>query len=542
MDESRSFPDNSLVSDQKKFKGMDHEVAELLWQNGQVVLNNQTHRKPISTSYESKQVHKADQPLKGSVPFGNLNSMIQEDETASWLQYALDDSMEKDFFSDFSYEIPNVDLIKSEKTSKEAASGAKNTKLASAEEAHVLVSSSTERSQPVVKQCNNLHSGKNVIPPPKLHIVNSTTCPTLDGGRIINSPNFSMPVKANLGSMNELHRDVEECSIMPMASSHCGSNQVHNEPNFSQVSSNGVSPMKIYAGDVKEDVRKMFSQNERGQTETIEMTLTSSSGGSRESDRMEKQTGGNQSHKRKERDADESECQSEEAEYASVEGNKPAQRSASSRRSRAAQVHNLSERRRRDRINEKMKALQELIPNCNKSDKASMLDEAIEYLKSLQLQLQIMWMGSGMTQMMYPSLQHYLSGMGMGMGMGMGHAPLPSIHGPMQLPRVASINHSISPVLSNQTPICTSQVLNPINLQNQVQNASIPDSYMHYLGIQPMQTAPQTTNLYMYGSETMQHNLRMALPNSTSPPSLPTGISPPCNAILFNKIQNDNLG
>lgn len=103
--------------------------------------------------------------------------------------------------------------------------------------------------------------------------------------------------------------------------------------------------------------------------------------------------------------------------------------------------------------------------------------------------MQIMWMGSGMTQMMYPSLQHYLSGMGMGMGMG--HAPLPSIHGPMQLPRVPPINHSISPVLSNQTPICTSQVLNPINLQNQVQNASIPDSYTHYLGIQPMQTAPQ---------------------------------------------------
>lgn len=93
--------------------------------------------------------------------------------------------------------------------------------------------------------------------------------------------------------------------------------------------------------------------------------------------------------------------------------------------------------RRRDRINEKMKALQELIPRCNKvtffiyiyifylsafsflgfegsysstyviviimilndipsvslskfqSDKASMLDEAIEYLKSLQLQVQV---------------------------------------------------------------------------------------------------------------------------------------------------------
>ncbi|GMP45318.1 hypothetical protein CsSME_00013886 [Camellia sinensis var. sinensis] len=53
----------------------------------------------------------------------------------------------------------------------------------------------------------------------------------------------------------------------------------------------------------------------------------------------------------------------------------------SSKRSRAAE-------RRRSRINEKMKALQNLIPNSNKTDKASMLDEAIEYLKQLQLQVQ----------------------------------------------------------------------------------------------------------------------------------------------------------
>lgn len=77
--------------------------------------------------------------------------------------------------------------------------------------------------------------------------------------------------------------------------------------------------------------------------------------------------------------------------------------------------------RRRSRINEKMKALQNLIPNSNKvhkyiryqlwslqsligsnllgliffffkcrqTDKASMLDEAIEYLKQLQLQVQV---------------------------------------------------------------------------------------------------------------------------------------------------------
>lgn len=67
----------------------------------------------------------------------------------------------------------------------------------------------------------------------------------------------------------------------------------------------------------------------------------------------------------------------------------------SSKRSRAAEVHNLSEKRRRHRINEKMKALQNLIPNSNKSDKASMLDEAIDYLKKLQMQVQILSARSG---------------------------------------------------------------------------------------------------------------------------------------------------
>uniref|UniRef100_A0A5B7CD21 Putative transcription factor SPATULA isoform X1 n=1 Tax=Davidia involucrata TaxID=16924 RepID=A0A5B7CD21_DAVIN len=69
----------------------------------------------------------------------------------------------------------------------------------------------------------------------------------------------------------------------------------------------------------------------------------------------------------------------------------------SSKRCRAAEVHNLSEKRRRSRINEKMKALQNLIPNSNKTDKASMLDEAIEYLKQLQLQVQMLSMRNGLS-------------------------------------------------------------------------------------------------------------------------------------------------
>lgn len=44
-----------------------------------------------------------------------------------------------------------------------------------------------------------------------------------------------------------------------------------------------------------------------------------------------------------------------------------------------------------------MKALQSLIPNSNKTDKASMLDEAIEYLKQLQLQVQMLSIRNGLS-------------------------------------------------------------------------------------------------------------------------------------------------
>ncbi|XP_059641195.1 transcription factor PIF7 isoform X2 [Cornus florida] len=99
-------------------------------------------------------------------------------------------------------------------------------------------------------------------------------------------------------------------------------------------------------------------------------------------------------------------------------------------RRRAAAIHNQSERRRRDRINQKMKALQKLVPNASKTDKASMLDEVIEYLKQLQAQVNMMSVRS-MPQMMMPmdqmqqqiqqqiQMSQFLARMGMG-GVGIG--------------------------------------------------------------------------------------------------------------------------
>ncbi|KAL6532750.1 hypothetical protein OROGR_013710 [Orobanche gracilis] len=59
------------------------------------------------------------------------------------------------------------------------------------------------------------------------------------------------------------------------------------------------------------------------------------------------------------------------------------------RRGQATDPHSIAERLRRERIAERMKSLQELVPNANKTDKASMLDEIIDYVKFLQLQVKV---------------------------------------------------------------------------------------------------------------------------------------------------------
>ncbi|OVA09112.1 Myc-type [Macleaya cordata] len=95
-----------------------------------------------------------------------------------------------------------------------------------------------------------------------------------------------------------------------------------------------------------------------------------------------------------------------EMESSSGEGNKPAEQSKQkseppkqdfihvrARRGQATDSHSLAERARREKISERMKILQDLVPGCNKViGKALVLDEIINYVQSLQRQVEFLSM------------------------------------------------------------------------------------------------------------------------------------------------------
>uniref|UniRef100_A0A5B6ZVW6 Putative transcription factor PIF7 isoform X2 n=1 Tax=Davidia involucrata TaxID=16924 RepID=A0A5B6ZVW6_DAVIN len=207
-------------------------------------------------------------------------------------------------------------------------------------------------------------------------------------------------------------------------------------------------------------------------------------------------------------------------------------RSHSTRRSRAAAIHNQSERRRRDRINQKMKALQKLVPNASKTDKASMLDEVIEYLKQLQAQVQMMsvsrnmpWGGMmplGMQQHIQMSLLARM-GMGMGLGMGMGMLDMSTMAraAPQSLPpvihpnTVAATTPTFVPppfVVPQMIPTHASAPANP----NAATNTSVPfnDPYSAFLAQHSM-----NMDLYNKMAALYQQQVNQSCTQATSSPS-----------------------
>ncbi|KAL4375949.1 hypothetical protein GQ457_02G003510 [Hibiscus cannabinus] len=62
------------------------------------------------------------------------------------------------------------------------------------------------------------------------------------------------------------------------------------------------------------------------------------------------------------------------------------------RRGQATDPHSIAERLRRERIAERIRALQDLVPSVNKTDRAVMLDEIVDYVKFLRLQVKVLTM------------------------------------------------------------------------------------------------------------------------------------------------------
>lgn len=76
-----------------------------------------------------------------------------------------------------------------------------------------------------------------------------------------------------------------------------------------------------------------------------------------------------------------------------VQNQKPQYIHVRARRGHATDSHSLAERVRREKISERMKYLQDLVPGCNKiAGKAGMLDEIINYVQSLQRQVEFLSM------------------------------------------------------------------------------------------------------------------------------------------------------
>ncbi|CAH1447216.1 unnamed protein product [Lactuca virosa] len=396
------LPASSSLKRHKKSAMGDEDIMELLWQNGQVVMQSQNQRSVVGNKKSETIPSAATREIRSGVIEEEptpCNLFMQEDEMVSWLHYPNDDNS-LDLY------LHNNEIMYPVLPSSAPVTTA---------------STSLPPPPPVV----TIPSSRPPIPPLK-RVEEEPSQP-----KFANFLHFSRPSKGNLtGSAPSNSNKISQATVVE-SNNRSAAEALQSRASHVTESAAFVSGANVECRSFGGAAGTSIAGKE---PETCDLSESSSpvTGGSGASASVEpssrKPPPATDNRKRKGRDTDDTECYSEDAEFEYHDTKKQSRGSnMSTKRSRAAEVHNLSERRRRDRINEKMKALQELIPRCNKSDKASMLDEAIEYLKSLQMQVQMMSMGYNMVPMMFPGVQRYMPtmapmGMGMGIGMGMDQA------------------------------------------------------------------------------------------------------------------------
>ncbi|XP_076912374.1 transcription factor PIF3-like [Bidens hawaiensis] len=366
----------------------NNEFVELVWEKGQVLMQGQSSKAkktPVSSNFQfqTSRIHEKDAIL-------DVIGSNQDDDIVPWLNYPLDDYC-PDLLPELSgvtahepamHNIPNVI---EKKVNKDPGSRTSH-----------LFSFSDPTVRSGVSDIGNI---------------------SIRSKPVFNFSHFSRPAAKVMAKVNA-QKEVGQPSSDVV--------KIGSNPSASKPVDKPVPPPCVDFNKSANDVNGSKETVKCNEPIGAASSVCSGNSVDRASNDLTK------NYKKRSRDMEDFECQSQDDEEESL-GTKTARASRSgsgSKRSRAAEVHNLSERRRRDRINEKMRALQELIPNCNKVDKASMLDEAIEYLKTLQLQVQIMSMGAGLCmppmmfqtgmQQMHPPHFSPMGNIGMGMNYGMG--------------------------------------------------------------------------------------------------------------------------
>ncbi|XP_022967234.1 transcription factor PIF1-like isoform X1 [Cucurbita maxima] len=486
-DEDFSLSNSSVQSRFKTSSMSDGEVMELLWQNGQAIMQNQNQnsrtKSPPSTTAE--QITSGDnQPFQQDEP---PQLFMQEDEMSSWLHYPLvdDSTLENSFCNELLYHSDPRSIEQNDSVSSQ------------------IRTSHGVEFQPLTTTATSTMAARPPIPPmrrtePETEVNNfglfSRFTPTVESppsnsksivreSPVVGSTSSNTTVLTLESTASELRRTATaDASIGDLACAVMSGGGV-----AATSTGNGVGLMKIIGGE----------------TESIQRTMS-----------LE-----DRKRKGKEMDDSDYQCYSPDVGFEATDAKKQARGSTSTKRSRAAEVHNLSERRRRDRINEKMKALQELIPRCNKVDKASMLDEAIEYLKSLQLQVQMMSMGCGMVPMMFPGVQQFMPPMGMGLGMGMGMGMETGVNRPM----MPYPNMLAGPMFPRQSgaaqlgPTFSFPAFNMAHQNSRIQETNQSDHFHSLPGMKNIN--PPEASSSLHGYQQFLGSQQMPAPAAVSQPS-----------------------
>jgi len=265
-----------------QFNRLDQELVELLWQNGQVVIHSQANRRLLGNSSSMRQVQKtAQSTLRASEPYENSNNLDQE-EPASWIQYPLDDPLEQEFCSNLLSELPPP---------CEVESYHKPIRQLEEEKFANIFSPSSQPLPSNMKSSCVQGLQENPMPASGFHVADSSQKINDFGAsrKVLNFPHFSAPRNVSSTSQKTTARlsqsEAREHSVVTVGSSHCGSNHIPQDQDVNRVSSSGVWATTNNATlssepEAVDCIQRPIPRSERGKSEMIEPTVTSSSGGS----------------------------------------------------------------------------------------------------------------------------------------------------------------------------------------------------------------------------------------------------------------------